>query len=152
MLEWNRVNLPKFSLKICESKTPGEIEKMRSEAWGFDFYKPQDVLLIRFDRYFHNLYIQGTEREKLFKNISYKQAQSLISSSESNLKHKQQLNKILKSRSPHDIYCRVNYRKDDYNVIMRLRAWGAKVEVLSPWDLRQIMTENIQETWKLYQS
>ncbi|MGB3508985.1 MAG: TIGR03985 family CRISPR-associated protein [Microcoleaceae cyanobacterium] len=151
VLEWNRVNLSNFSLKICQSKTPGEIEKKRREAWGFDFYKPQDVLLIRFDRYFHHLYIEGTEREKLFKKISYKQALSLINSSDSNLKHKQQLNKILKARSPHDIYCRVNYRKDDYNIIMRLRAWGSKVEVLSPWDLRQTMTENIRDTWKLYQ-
>ena len=152
VLDWNRVNLPNFSLKRCQSKTPAEIEKKRSEAWGFDFYKPQDVLLIRFELYFHNLYIQGTEREKIFKKISYKQAQSLIKSSQSNLEHKQQLLKIIKSRSPQDIYCRVNYRKDDYNIIMRLRAWGAKVEVLSPWDLRQTMTENIKETWKLYNS
>lgn len=152
ILEWNQVELPNFSLKICQSKTPAEIEEKRSEAWGFDFYKRQDVLLIRFDLYFHHLYIEGTEREKLFKKISYKQAQSLINSLESNFEHKQQLNKILKARSPHDIYCRVNYRKDDYNVIMRLRAWGAKVEVLSPWDLRQTMTENIRDTWKLYQN
>ena len=152
VLEWNQVNLPNFSEKICQSKTPAEIEKKRSEAWGFDFYKPQDILLIRFQQYFHNLYIQGTQRENLFKEISYKQAQSLISSSEDKLEHKQKLLKVIKSRSPKDIYCRVNYRKDDYNVIMRLRAWGAKVEVLSPWNLRQTMTENIQETWKLYQS
>ncbi|NEO54045.1 MAG: TIGR03985 family CRISPR-associated protein [Okeania sp. SIO3B5] len=152
VLDWNGINLPNFSLKICQSKTPAEIEKKRSEAWGFDFYKPQDVLLIRFDKYFHNLYIKGTERENLFKKISYKQAQSLINNSKEKLEQKQQLLRVLKSRSPKDIYCRVNYRKDDYNVIMRLRAWGAKVEVLSPWDLRQTMTENIQDTWKLYRS
>jgi len=152
VLEWNQVNLPNFSEKICQSRTPAEIEKKRSEAWGFDFYKPQDILLIRFQQYFHNLYIQGTQRENLFKEISYKQAQSLISSSEDKLEHKQKLLKVIKSRSPKDIYCRVNYRQGDYNVIMRLRAWGAKVEVLSPWNLRQTMAENIQETWKLYQS
>jgi len=152
VLKWNMMNWHDFSAKICQSKTPAEIEKMRSEAWGFDFYKPQDVLLIRFDHYFHNLYIKGTEREKLFKNISYKQAQSLISRSQEDLKHKRQLLKVIKSRSPRDIYCRVNYRIDDYNVIMRLRDWGAKVEVLFPWDLRQTMTEEIQDIWKLYQS
>lgn len=86
------------------------------------------MLLIRFDRYFHNLYIQGTEREKLFQNISYKQAQSLINNSKDKLEQKQQLLRVLKSRSPDDIYCRINYRKDDYNIIMRLRAWGQKLK------------------------
>ncbi|NEQ77060.1 MAG: TIGR03985 family CRISPR-associated protein [Okeania sp. SIO2D1] len=136
--------MPNFSLKICQSKKPPEIEIKRNEAWGFDFYKPKDVLLIRFDKYFNNLYIKGTEIENLFTKISYKQAQSLINSSEGKLEHKRELLKILKVRSPDDIYCRVNYRKDHYNIIMRLRAWGAKVEVLSPWNLRQTITKNIQ--------
>ncbi len=152
VLEWSEVNLPNFSLKVCELKTPSEIENKRYEAWGFDFYRPKDVLVIRFDRYFHNRYIQGTERENLFKNISYRQAQSLIQGLKDNLQYKSLLLKILKSRFPGDIYCRANYRKGDKNIIMRLRAWGPQVEVLYPWDLRQTMTEDIQKTWDLYKT
>ncbi|NES01747.1 MAG: TIGR03985 family CRISPR-associated protein [Okeania sp. SIO2F4] len=148
-LEWSLVNLPNFSQKICESKTPQTLEKIRSETWGFNLARPQEILLIRFDRYYHNLYIQGTEREKLFQQISYKQAQSLINNSEIKLEQKQQLLGSLKSRSSSDIYCRVNYRQD-YNTIMRLRSWGAKVEVFLPWDLRETMAKDIQQSWKFY--
>ena len=84
VLEWNEVNLPNFSLKVCELKTPTEIEKERGEAWGFDFYRPEDVLVIRFERYFHNLYIKGTEPENFFTNIDvliskYKLMRTVIS-------------------------------------------------------------------------
>ena len=33
---------------------------------------------------------------------------------------------------------------------MRLRAWGAKVEVILPWNLRQRMKEEIETNYKLY--
>ncbi|MCY7272937.1 MAG: hypothetical protein LH702_04105 [Phormidesmis sp. CAN_BIN44] len=46
----------------------------------------------------------------------------------------------------------VYYRLNDRNVLMRLRAWGANVEVLLPWSLRVQMAEDVQDTWKLYQS
>lgn len=61
--------------------------------------------------------------------IPYKYAKSLISNSLMESQQKQYLLTILSSRSPEDIYCRVNYRIDDYNVVMRLRAWGPKAEV-----------------------
>ena len=152
VLEWNDVNLPNFSLKVCELKTPTEIEKKRGEAWGFNFYRPKDVLIIRFNIYFHNLYIKGTERENFFTKISHKMAQNFIKRSEGNLQRKYELLTILKDRSPDDIYYRIDYRRNDYDIIMRLRAWGPNVEVLYPWDLRQTMKEDIEKTWALYRS
>ncbi|NET45709.1 TIGR03985 family CRISPR-associated protein [Okeania sp. SIO2B3] len=149
-LEWNLVKLPNFSQKRCESKTPQTLEDFCSEAWGFNFARPQEILLIRFDRYYHNLYIQGTEREKLFKQISKKQAQSLINNSQIKLQQKQQLLGSLKSRSSSDIYCRVSYRQD-FNTIMRLRSWGPKVEVFLPLGLRETMANDVQQAWKFYQ-
>ncbi|SKB13815.1 conserved hypothetical protein [Planktothrix sp. PCC 11201] len=150
VLTWQQVNLPNFNREICQSKTPKTIEDLRSQAWGFDFYKPDDLLLVRFDRYFHNRYIEGTERDELFKKIPYKYAQGLISQSHLNDSEKQRLIMVLNSRSPDDVYCRVNYRVDDYNVIMRLRAWGPKVEVLLPWNLRKTMAEDIQKLGSFY--
>jgi len=64
---------------------------------------------------------------------------------------KSQLLKVFYSRSPEDIYCRVNYRTDDNNVVMRLRAWGANVEVFLPWSLRSQMAKDIEDIRKLYQ-
>jgi CRISPR-associated protein (TIGR03985 family) len=148
-LDWHQVEKPQFNREICASKTPQMIEELRSEAWGFDFYKPYKLLLLRFDPYFHNRYIEGTERDELFKKIPLKQAQKLISNAQVNSLQHQQLLSLLKSH-PCDVYCRLNYRQDDYNVIMRLRAWGAMVEVLLPWDLRELMATEIQKTWKLY--
>lgn len=148
-LEWNSVENSQFNPEICASKTPQKIQELRSEAWGFDFYKPQDLLLIRFDSYFHNRYVAGTERDELFKQIPLKQAQRLISNSRLNPSQHTLLSGILEQR-PHDVYCRLNYRQDDYNVIMRLRAWGPMVEVLLPWNLRDLMATEIEKTWKLY--
>lgn len=66
------------------------------------------------------------------------------------LNQKQLLLKILHSCSPTDIYYKAKYRIDDNNVIMRLRAWGPKMEVLLPWSLRQRMIDDVQDTYNLY--
>ncbi|MCL1475009.1 TIGR03985 family CRISPR-associated protein [Argonema antarcticum] len=150
-LKWDEVNIEGFTQLVCQSKTPNQIENYRNDAWGFDFYKPQELLLLRFDRYFHYRYIEGTERDELFTKIPYKYAESQILNARIDSERKPEILKVFYSRSPEDIYCRVNYRTDDNNVIMRLRAWGAKVEVLLPWSLRSRMAKDIEDTWKLYQ-
>lgn len=149
-LQWSQVDLPEFSPTICKSKTPAAIEKMKHEAYGFDFYQPAELLLLRFDCYFHNRYVEGTEREKIFKKITFEEAMAEVELADIDMAQKQRLLQLLKQRSSQDIYCRLYYRKGDNNVIMRLRAWGPKVEVFLPWELRQIMTEDIGNTWKLY--
>lgn len=149
-LNWDKINLPGFSLNICSTKTPRKVEELRNEAWGFDFYKPQELLLIRFDRYFHYRYIEGTERDELFKKISYTAAKNLILKAAIELDKKQEILTCLSLRSPEDIYCRLNYRVSDNNTIMRLRAWGAAVEVLLPYKLRSRIAKDLQETYRLY--
>lgn len=149
-LKWDEVDIAGFSPKTCQSKTPKQIEQFRAEAWGFDFYKPHEVLLLRFERYFHSRYIEGTEREEIFKQIPYKLAQILINNSNSQAEEKQVILAAFKARSPSDIYCRVNYRVGDYNAIMRLRAWGPEVEVFLPGHLRKIMADDIETTRSFY--
>jgi CRISPR-associated protein (TIGR03985 family) len=151
-LNWDDVNIEGFTQPVCQSKTPKQIEVYRAEAWGFDFYKPQELLLLRFDRYFHSRYIEGTERDELFTKIPYNYAESQIINARIDSEQKSELLNVFYSRSSKDIYCRINYRTDDNNVIMRLRAWGANVEVFLPYSLRSRMTKDIQATWKLYQS
>ncbi len=119
------------------------------ETFGFDFYKPQSLLLIRFDRYFHGNYIEGTERAELFKKVSSEQVQKLILLMALPKEEYQYLLSRINSQ-PLDVYCKVNYRVGDNNVVMRLRAWGPKVEVLLPMDLRKQMAEDVQKMWNLY--
>ncbi len=151
-LKWDEVDIAGFSPKICDLKTPQLIESLRTQAWGFDFYKPHEVLLLRFNCYFHSRYIEGTEREEIFKQITYKQAQTLINNSDSKIEEKQLIVAAFQARSKSDIYCRVNYRVGDYNAIMRLRAWGPEVEVFLPGHLRKIMADDIEKTLISYRS
>lgn len=152
-LKWDEVNIAGFCPKTCHYKTPQQIESLRTQAWGFDFYKPQELLLLRFDRYFHSQYIEGTEREEIFTQIPYKHAENLINNcATSTSAQKQLILAAIQARPQSDIYCRVNYRVGDYNAIMRLRAWGPKVEVFLPGHLREIMTDDIEKTRSFYRS
>lgn len=121
-----------------------------NEAFGFDFYKPKELLLLRFELYFHYRYVEGTEREEIFKKIPFTEAIAEVKRADIDFAHKQQLLQLLTQRSAQDIYCRLPFRKGDNNVIMRLRAWGPKVEVFLPWDLRQGMADDLHATWKFY--
>lgn len=103
------------------------------------------------DNYFHDSYIDRTERTSLFKTISFDDAERLLKNVSANTpEQNESLLKILRSRPQKDVYCRVEYHVGDRTAIMRLRAWGQQVEVLSPWDLRQQMRSDISELWKMY--
>ncbi|MUG97256.1 TIGR03985 family CRISPR-associated protein [Scytonema sp. UIC 10036] len=147
-------NIPKQFLDKCQGKyppTPDDIKEKMSEAWGFDIHQPQKLLVLRFDYYFHENNIKGTERDEMFTRISHQQVEQLVKSYTSTASAEQKyLLSTVRSRSKTDIYCKVNYRADDNNIVMRLRAWGPKVEVILPWDLRHRMTTDIEATYKFY--
>lgn len=137
--------------------TPDIIAIEMSKAWGFDFYLPEQLMLLRFDRDFHDRYVKGTERHDTFEEITYQQAQRLL---KKELKKTQQLytlQKILANRDPEDAYYQVYIRYQDTkhrdnNVIMRLRAWRPKCEVLLPWDLREDIADDVATEFFLYQA
>jgi CRISPR-associated protein (TIGR03985 family) len=150
----DEVNIPKHFVDKCQGKyppTPDDIKDKMSAAWGFDIYKPQELLVLRFEQYFYGNYILGTERDEMFTKISQQQVETLVKSytPPASIEQKNLLS-IVQSRSHSDIYCKVDYRKDDNNIIMRLRAWGPNVEVILPWDLRQRMKKDMEATYKLY--
>jgi CRISPR-associated protein (TIGR03985 family) len=150
----NYLNIPKHFIDKCWGKyppNPDDIKNKMSDAWGFDIYKPQELLVLRFDRYFYDNYIMRTEREKMFKEIEHSQVKKLVQSYTPTASTEQKkLLSIVQSRSPNDIYRQVNYRVNDNNIVMRLRAWGPNVEVILPWDLRQRMKQEMEATYKLY--
>jgi CRISPR-associated protein (TIGR03985 family) len=129
--------------------TPDDIQmEMDGVAWGFDFYLERRVMLLRFDRQFNDYYIEGTFRHQTFQRISYQQAEQLII--EQGVKEKQQLLKLLHSRSKNDAYYRVNYREGDTNVELRLRSWRPRVEVIFPLKLRQKIAKEVMQEAQLY--
>ncbi|AFZ28141.1 CRISPR-associated protein, TIGR03985 family [Cylindrospermum stagnale PCC 7417] len=153
-IKWTNTAIPQILQQRYNQATlpnPEEIEGQLSKAWGFDFYLQSQLMLLRFDRQYHDRYIQHTFRHETFAAISYQQAQRLIRQHTPQLSQQQALLKVLAARSHEDAYYRVNYRHGDNNVMMRLRAWRPKAEVLSPWDLRQSITADVAAEFQLYQ-
>lgn len=152
-LSWSDPRVPQLLLEKYQSKqlpSPEEVKTNMEKAWGFDFYRKSSLMLLRFDRDFHDRYIQGTFRHDTFTSVTYDEATNLLQQETQNPEQQQSLLEILQSRSRSDAYYKAIYRVNDNNVVMRLRAWGAKVEVLLPWDLRQRMTKDVLDTWSLY--
>jgi CRISPR-associated protein (TIGR03985 family) len=147
-------NIPKSFLAKCHGKyppNPDEIKEQMSAVWGFDIHKPQALLILRFNRYFYSNYIEGTERDEMFQKITRKQVEKLIKSytPPASVEHKKLIYTV-QSRSENDIYCKIDYRVDDNNIVMRLRAWCPNVEVILPLDLRDRMRQEMEETYKLH--
>jgi CRISPR-associated protein (TIGR03985 family) len=133
--------------KTNDSELIDEIQDALAEAYGFDFYRSPKLMLLRFDRDFHDRYIKNTWRHDTFKLVNRNKIESLI-------KGLPDLDRTLITDKietyPQDAYYRMNYRVGDNSVIMRLRAWCPNVEVLLPLDLRDRMREDMRQTWELY--
>jgi hypothetical protein len=151
------INIPKSFLDKCHGNyppTPDDIKEKMSLVWGFDIYKPQELLLLRFDQYFYGNYIQGTERDEMFKKISRQQVEKFVRAYTATASPEQKkLLLAVQSRSENDVYCKVDYRVNDNNIVMRLRAWGPNVEVILPavfslwyWFLNNV-TVNVFASW-----
>lgn len=152
-LSWQDPRVPALLLNRYKNDRlphPEEIQIEMENAWGFDFYNKSSLMLVRFERDFHDRYIDGTFRHYTFEQVNYNTAKALLQKEIQQLEQKQSLLKILHSCSPTDIYYKAKYRIDDNNVIMRLRAWGPKMEVLLPGSLRQRMIDDVQDTYNLY--
>ncbi|BAY38646.1 hypothetical protein NIES2111_29940 [Nostoc sp. NIES-2111] len=135
--------------------TPEYIALEMSKAWGVDFYLPATLMLMRFDKEFGDRYIKGTERHETFTEVSYKQVQRLIKREVKQPQQQEALLNILANRSPKDVYYQVFIRyqdanHSDNNVIMRLRAWRPKCEVIFPFDLRQSIAADVAKEFQFY--
>ncbi|MDF5738344.1 MULTISPECIES: TIGR03985 family CRISPR-associated protein [unclassified Nostoc] len=158
VLEWTDPQLPSNLKQHYQQKSlpnPDDIALEMSKAWGFDFYLPSQLMLLRFDREFCDRYVKDTERHDTFKEVSYHQVQLLIQREIKQPQQQETLLKILAKRSPQDAYYRVFIRYQDNqnrdnNIVMRLRAWQPKVEVLTPWDLRQSFAVDIATQFQMY--
>ncbi|NES18967.1 MAG: TIGR03985 family CRISPR-associated protein [Symploca sp. SIO3E6] len=152
-LDWQDPRIPQLLREQYLANrlpTPKTVNSMLKEAWGCDFYKETGLLLLRFERDFHQSYIQGISIHEKFKAIDCDRAARLIKQYTPNPEQRQTLLEVLQSRPTTDIYYQVDYRLTDYYVMRWLRALGSKVEVLLPLELRQSMASDIQLTWNQY--
>ncbi|WP_460207815.1 TIGR03985 family CRISPR-associated protein [Scytonema sp. NUACC21] len=151
-IKWSNSAIPKLLQQRKEQATlpvPEIIEVQMSKAWGFDFYLPPRLMLLRFDRDYHERYIQNTVRHETFKLISYPLAKNLIRQ-QTQQPEQQELLTLLEHRSAKDAYYRLYYRHGDNNVSMRLRAWRPKAEVIMPWELRKSIAADVAAEFHLY--
>jgi CRISPR-associated protein (TIGR03985 family) len=152
-LSWNTANLPFSQLEIInnsEKYSSNYIQQELESAYGFDFYEKADLMLLRFDTDFAQRYIDNSFRHPTFDKLdSYQDAKALIKQLE--LSNSRKLLTHI-NQYPNAAYYTLRYRHQDNNVIMRLRAWGPKVEVIFPEELRQRMRQDIEQTWQLYQT
>jgi CRISPR-associated protein (TIGR03985 family) len=150
VLTWKDKSIPQTLLNRRQSlPMPDYISMQMQRAWGFDFYLPASPMLLRFERQFHERYIQGTFRHQTFKQLTYAQVKQVIQSY-AEPSQRQPLLDVLQSRSKQDAYYSVVYRVGDTNVELRLRAWRPKVEVLFPWDLRQQIGREVMQERLFY--
>jgi CRISPR-associated protein (TIGR03985 family) len=152
-LSWNTANLPFSQLEIInnsEKYSSNYIQQELESAYGFDFYEKADLMLLRFDTDFAQRYIDNSFRHPTFDKLdSYQDAKALIKQLE--LSNSRKLLTHI-NQYPNAAYYTLRYRHQDNNVIMRLRAWGPKVEVIFPEELRQRIRQDIEQTWQLYQT
>lgn len=133
----------------CQKKNIQHLQNLKNQAWGFDFFRPIERMLLRFDRYFHDRYIKGTERDSIFRIITSDTVSQMIRHANLPAAEERQICQKIKTK-PEDTYCYVDYREGDHNIIMRLRAWGSQVEVLAPLKLRQLMRTEAQKIAAMY--
>ena len=155
-LSWSEARIPKALYQAYQRHqlpTPDYIQEQMAEAWGFDFYQPDELLVLRFDAWFDQSYIQGTVRHETFKPIAYDQVGRLIRQHpalQQSPTEREALLQIWQARSLDDAYYQARYRVGDPNVMLRLRSWRPKIEVLLPWQLRQQVAAEVEREMKLY--
>jgi CRISPR-associated protein (TIGR03985 family) len=150
VLQWQDATIsPVLRHRQQNLPTPDYISTQMRRAWGFDFYLPATLMLLRFERTFHDRYIQGTFRHQTFKPLSQAQVKRVIQDY-GETKQRQALLDIVQSRAKQDAYYSVVYRAGDTNVELRLRAWRPNVEVLLPWALRQQVCREVAQEQGFY--
>ena len=132
--------------------TSEEVSEALSQAWGFNFYLPRQLLIMRFSPQFAERYVQDTDRHATFEPIPYRSIAKLIKQEIKGPAEQATLLKILSQKNKSDRYYRAWIRLGDINIVMRLRDWRPNGEVIAPIELRQQMQEEAQQECSHYQN
>lgn len=126
--------------------TPEYIDTQLKAAWGFNFYLQKELLIMRFPPNFARWYVDNTSRHSTFHAVNYDQLPQLITKNINNEEQHEKLLEIIAKLPRNDAYYIAWIRTGDINVLMRLREWRPKGEVIAPLSIRQKMiAEAVQE-------
>jgi CRISPR-associated protein (TIGR03985 family) len=129
-----------------ELPTPEYISQELAAAWGFNFYLPKQLLILRFSSHFAKWYVDDTFRHQTFRTVKYRELPEIIRDNIGNKTEQKQILKILQKSSPDDVYYTAWIRAGDINVLMRLRDWRPNGEAIAPLSIReQLAVEAKQE-------
>ncbi|ESA32285.1 crispr-associated tigr03985 family [Leptolyngbya sp. Heron Island J] len=121
--------------------TSEDVSAALDQAWGFNFYLPRRLLIMRFPPEFARRYVAQTKRHKTFETVDYDALPKLIKQEIDDVNEQATALEILAQRNPQDAYYRAWIRLGDINSVMRLRDWRPMGEVIMPLELRQRMRE-----------
>lgn len=150
---WNHTDVPEALLAMHKAgnlPTATEVSTAIDEAWGFNFYLPKRLLIMRFSPAFAERYVHQTDRHETFDPIPYKTLPALIQKEIKEPAARDNALKILSQRDPNDVYYRAWIRLGDINILMRLRDWRPNGEVIAPFEARQQMREEAKAELKHY--
>ena len=148
ILKWGSSQIPKNLSELWKKENLPTVDYVQEElekAWGFNFYLPRDLLIIRFDPKFARGYVDNTVRHPTFEHIEYKGLSKLVQKEIKNPQERKQLLNIIKARSSKDTYYRGWIRNGDINVLMRLRDWRPNGEVIAPISIREKLKLEAEE-------
>lgn len=142
---------PQIPLQLREKRrrgelpTPEEVQTQLDKAWGFNFYHPKELLILRFRPEFADWYVENTHRHPTFKKVQYQTLFELIKNQIPNLSQRGQIKQILSQRLPTDAYYIAWVRINDINILMRLRDWRPNGEVIAPLSYRQRLAQEVKQ-------
>lgn len=154
ILVWGDPSIPKQlkdDWRAGQLPSPEQVKSYLEAAWGFNFYLPSALLIVRFSPQFSRWYVDDTVRHPTFKPIAYQKLPQLIRQQVESGEQQQQLLKILKERPATDAYYQGRIRLGDINVLMRLRDWRPNGEVIAPLSVRQRLKEEALQELSNYQ-
>ena len=154
VLAWGDPEIPqqlKADWRSGRLPLPEQVRSQLDAAWGFNFYLPSALLIIRFPARFARWYVNDTVRHPTFQPVSYKSLPQLICQEIQSQEEQEKLLQIIKQRSPKDTYYKAWIRLGDINVLMRLRDWRPNGEVIAPLSVRQTLKEEALQELSNYQ-
>jgi CRISPR-associated protein (TIGR03985 family) len=155
-LNWTDIHHSELFQKYSKNNLPKpqDVKNELELAWGTDIQEQIETLVLRFDRDYYESYIENTDRGST--------AQLFLGGADEAIEFLQ--NKYIKDQNPddttsqnvaksiariemyrNDAYFKVDFRSGDKYTVMQLRSWGAKIEVLAPFDLREKMIEDAKK-------
>lgn len=119
---------------------------------------PISTYLLRFEQRFHDAYIFQSDRHDSFELVNHRNLEKKLKEIYENFDcpwaTKRELNAIKQRmlQHPKDAFYIAVFRAIENNIVMRLRAWGPKVEVLFPPKLKRCMQDDLADTMAIDQS